>query len=292
MTAGTIFADIILPLALQQTYTFSVPEEMVPQLQTGLRVEVQFGKNKHYTGIVKRLHGTAPGHQTKPILSVIDLEPLITEKQIKLWEWTAKYYACTLGEVMNAGLPSHLKLTSETRITLGPLFSDDTTQLDDQEYMIVEALTLQNELTLKDIRDILQKKTVYPVIRRLLDRRIVFLKEELQERYKPKVVRCVRFTKNYLTEPEQIAAFELVSRSEKQTAVLLEYMQVSRQQPFVRRVDLTKRTGASDAVIKAMVKKGIFEFYEHEVSRASSRSGRGRRCRVFSSRANPCSSTA
>lgn len=269
MTAGTIFADIILPLALQQTYTFSVPEEMVPQLKTGLRVEVQFGKNKHYTGIVKRLHGTAPGHKAKPILSVIDLEPLITEKQIKLWEWTAKYYACTLGEVMNAGLPSHLKLTSETLITLGPMFSDDTTQLDDQEYMIVEALTLQNELTLKDIRDILQKKTVYPVIRRLLDRRIIFLKEELQERYKPKVVRCVRFTKNYLTEPEQIAAFELVSRSEKQTAVLLEYMQVVRQQPFVRRVDLTKRTGASDAVIKAMVKKGIFEFYEHEVSRIS-----------------------
>lgn len=269
LTAGTVFADIILPLALQQTYTFSVPEEMIAQLKTGLRVEVQFGRNKHYTGIVKRLHGTAPSHKAKPILSVIDLDPLITEQQMSLWEWVAKYYACTLGEVMNAGLPSHLKLTSETTITLGPLFSDDATQLDDQEYMIVEALTLQTELTLKDIRDILQKKTVYPVIRRLLDRRIIFLKEELQERYKPRVVRCVRFTEQYLTEAEQIAAFELVARSEKQTAVLLEYMQVARNQPFIRRVDLTKRTGASDAVIKAMVNKGIFEFYEREVSRIS-----------------------
>ncbi|WP_273446302.1 primosomal protein N' [Neolewinella agarilytica] len=269
-SAGTIYADVILPLALRQTYTFSVPEEMVRQLKPGLRVEVQFGKNKHYTGIVRGLHGKNPGHKTKPILSVIDLEPLVTENQLKLWAWMASYYACTLGEVMNAGLPSHLKLTSETTITLGPLFSDDATQLDDQEYMIVEALTLQHELTLKDIRDILQKKTVYPVIRRLLDRRIVFLKEELQERYKPKVVRCVQFSPAYKTEAEQIGAFELVSRSEKQTAVLLEYLQVSRELPFVRRVDLTKRTGASDAVIKAMVKKGIFEFYEREVSRIGS----------------------
>lgn len=265
--SGNVFADIILPLALQQTYTFSVPEEMVPQLKEGLRVEVQFGRNKHYTGIVKALHSKDPGHKTKPILSVIDLEPLITSNQIKLWEWVSSYYVCTLGEVMNAGLPSHLKLTSETRITLGPLFNDDATQLDDQEYMIVEALTLQTELTLKDIRDILQKKTVYPVIRRLLDRKIVFLKEELQERYKPKVVRCVRFSSAYQTEAEQIGAFELVAKSEKQTAVLLEFIQVARQLPFIRRVDLTKRTGASDAVIKAVVKKGIFELYEREISR-------------------------
>ncbi|WP_020569598.1 replication restart helicase PriA [Neolewinella persica] len=266
-SAGTIYADIILPLALRQSYTFSVPEEMVTQLKPGLRVEVQFGRSKHYTGIVRRLHGEHPGHKVKPILSVIDLEPLITAQQIKLWEWMASYYSCTVGEVMNAGLPSHLKLTSETTITLGPLFSDDATQLDDQEYMIVEALTLQQELTLKDVRDILQKKTVYPVIRRLLDRHILFLKEELQERYKPKVVKCVRFSPAYQTEPERIAAFELVSRSEHQTAVLLEYLQVSRTLPFIRRVDLTKRTGAPDSAIKAMVKKGIFEFYEREISR-------------------------
>ncbi|MCX8210643.1 MAG: primosomal protein N' [Lewinella sp.] len=266
---GNIYADIILPLALRQTYTFSVPEEMVNQLQTGLRVEVQFGRNKHYTGIVRQLHGKHPGYKVKPILSVIDLEPLITERQLRMWEWIANYYCCTVGEVMSAGLPSHLKLTSETIITLGPLFNDDATETDDQEYMIVEALTLQHELSLKDVRDILQKKTVYPVIRRLLDRHIIFLKEELQLKYKPKKLKCVRFTTAYTTEAERIAAFELVSKSERQTAVLLEYLQLMRNQPFIRRVDLTKRTGASDAVIKAMVKKEIFELYEHEVSRIS-----------------------
>ena len=267
LQTANIYADVILPLALQQRYTYAVPEEMVAQLRPGLRVEVQFGRTKHYTGIIDRLHGEDPGYRTKPILSVIDLEPLITPTQLKLWDWMAAYYACTTGEVMNAGLPSHLKLTSETIVTLGPLFSDDAAQLDDQEYLIVEALTIRKELSLKDVRDILQKKTVYPVIRRLLDRRIIFLQEELQERYKPKVVRCVRFSPAYRTEAEQASAFELVSRSERQTKVLLEYLTLAPRQPYVRRVDLTKRTDASDGVIKAMVKKGIFEFYEQEISR-------------------------
>jgi len=246
---------------------------MVAQMKTGLRVEVQFGRNKHYTGIVRELHGRTPTYKVKPILSVIDLEPLITERQLKMWEWMAAYYGCTVGEVMSAGLPSHLKLTSETIITLGPLFSDDATQLDDREYMIVEALTLQSQLSLKDVRDILQKKTVYPVIRRLLDRRVIFLQEELQERYKPKKIHCVRFSPAYQTEAQRIAAFDLVSKSEKQTAVLLEYLQLMRDQPFIKRADLTRRTGASAAIIKAMVKKGIFELYEHEISRITGAEG-------------------
>ncbi len=269
-SAGTIYADVILPLAVARAYTFSVPEEMVRELRPGIRVEVQFGRNKHYTGVIRQLHGRAPGHKTKPILSVIDREPLITEKQLALWDWMADYYVCTLGEVMSAGLPSHLKLTSETIITLGPLFSDDATELNDQEYLIVEALTLQQELTLKNIRDILQKKTVYPVIRGLLDRHVIFLKEELQERYKPRVIRCVRFHRDFATESEQLRAFDLVGSSEKQTAVLLEYIGNFRRLPYVRRADLRKRTGASGAVLKAMVKKGIFEFYEREVSRLDS----------------------
>ena len=267
--SGTVYADVILPLALAQTYTYSVPEEFVGQLREGQRVEVQFSKNKHYAGIIRRLHGTAPGFKTKPILSVIDVEPLLTSRQLALWDWLADYYCCTPGEVMTAGLPSHLKMASETIITLGPLFSDDVTELSEDEYLVVEALTLQAELTLKDIRDILQRKTVYPVIRSLLDRHVIFPKEEFTDRYKALEVRCVRFGPDFRTEAQQAGAFDLVSRSEKQTAVLLEYVQYSRTQPYVRRSDLSKRTGASDGVIRALVKKGIFEFYDREVSRLS-----------------------
>jgi primosomal protein N' (replication factor Y) len=266
---GTVYAEVILPLNLARTYTYHVPEEFVGQLRDGQRVEVQFARNKHYAGIIRQLHGRQPGFETKPILSVIDVEPLLTKKQLDLWDWMADYYCCTPGEVMTAGLPSHLKMASETILTLGPLYSDDVTELSGDEYLIVEALSLQPELSLKDIRDILQRKTVYPVIRSLLDRHIVFPRETMEDRYKPLKIKCVDWHPNRSTEAERAAAFEQVARSEKQTAVLLEFIQYSRDQPYVRRSDLSKRTGASDAQIKALVKKEIFHFYDREISRLS-----------------------
>ena len=270
VASGTVYAEVILPLALRQSYTYRVPEALVGRLREGQRVEVEFSRQKHYAGIVRSLHGQSPDFRTKPILSVIDEEPILTRRQLGLWDWMAEYYCCTAGEVMTAGLPSHLKMASETIITLGPMFSDDVTQLSGDEYLIVEALTLQPELSLKDLRGILQRKTVYPVIRALLDRHVIFIKEEMTDKYRPLKVRCVRFGPACQTEKERVAAFEKVGRSEKQTAVLLEYITYSRQQPYVRRLDLCRRTGASDAVIKAMVNKEIFEFYEQEVSRIGS----------------------
>jgi primosomal protein N' (replication factor Y) len=264
---GTVYVDVLLPLALAQTYTYTVPEELVPQLREGIRVEVQFGRKRHYTGIVFRLHGKDPGYRTKSVMSVLDLDPVVTSQQLRFWEWMADYYACTLGEVMSAALPAHLKLTSETIITLGPMYDVDANQLDDKEYLIAEALSLQHELTLQDVRDILQIKTIYPTIKSLLDKRIIFQKEELQERYKPKRVRCVRWGAKFQNQAEQVTAFDLTTRSDKQTAVLMEFIQQVRELPFVRRRDLLKRTEANNSVLQALAKKGIFELYDREVSR-------------------------
>lgn len=264
---GTVYVNVLLPLALEQLYTFLVPEELVGKLRIGQRVEVQFGKKRRYSGIVYRLHDTDPGHRVKPVLNVIDAEPIVTEAQLKFWDWLAEYYACTLGEVMQAALPANLKLTSETVITLGPLYDPHAVDLSDREFLIVEALSIQQELSLKDVQDILQVKSVYGVIRALLDQKIIFLKEDLQERFRPRKESCVRFAPDFQTEEQQVAAFDLCKRSEHQTAVLLEYLTLVRSQAHIRRVDLTKRTGAGDGAIKAMEKKGIFEGYEREVSR-------------------------
>ena len=266
-STGTVYADVLLPLALARTYTYVVPEDLVGDLRPGLRVEVQFGRKRHYTGIVFKLHGTAPAYRTKSILSVLDLEPVVTENQLSFWRWMADYYACTLGEVMAAALPGHLKLTSETIITLGPLFDLDATQLSDNEYLIAEALTLQEELSLDNIRDILQVKTVYPTIKSLLDKRIIFQKESLQERYKPRKVREVRWGEAFQHPEQQAQAFDLTQRSEKQTMVLVEFIQQLKNLPFVRSADLLKRTGADHGVLRALEKKGILAFVEREISR-------------------------
>ncbi|NBC07328.1 MAG: primosomal protein N', partial [Bacteroidetes bacterium] len=266
------YVQVVLPLALPKPFTYAVPEEWVGEAAFGKRVEVQFGKSKRYSGLIVELANEPPErHRPKPIVSVIDEAPIITEKQWQLWQWMADYYLCTVGEVMNAALPANLKLASETVLTLSPLFGDDFSDLNDQEYLIAEALTIQEEITIDDVRGILQRKSVYPLIRRMLDKRILYLKEDIKQKYKPKTVSCVRLCEPYLSQPERLQeAFEQVSRATRQTEALMAYVQVSRDLEFVRRQDIYAKANVDSSVLKAMEKKGIFELYDREVSRLGS----------------------
>jgi len=84
------YVDVILPLAVPKPYTYAVPEELVSGVHFGVRVEVQFGKNKLYAGLVINIHDDAPTeHRAKPILGVIDEAAIITPMQLKLWQWMA-----------------------------------------------------------------------------------------------------------------------------------------------------------------------------------------------------------
>lgn len=266
--SSQVFVEVILPLALNKSYTYYVPEELIPQTKLGVRVEVQFGRQKIYTGLVSEIHQRTPeDHHPKSIQSVIDDRPIANELQLKFWHWMSDYYISSVGEVMNAALPANFKLSSETRVTLGPLFHDDAAQLSDKEYLIAEALTIQQELSIEDIQGILGQKSIYPVIRRLLDKKIIYLKEELQERYRPKTIICVRLNADYEPADKLQEAFALVERSDRQTRALLAYVQLAPKQPIMRRQDILKLSGCDHSVVQALVKKGIFELYEHQQSR-------------------------
>lgn len=268
-TATQTYATVILPLALPKPYTYAAPEHLVPELSFGKRVEVQFGQSKLYTALVIDIHHRPPeGYRPKPLLAVVDDEPIINAMQLQLWQWLADYYLCTLGEVMHAALPANLKLASETLITLSPLFDEDYSGLDDKEYLIAEALSIQHEISIADVRGILQQKTVYPLIRRLLEKRIIYLKEGLKEKYSPKTVGCVRLAEPYASQPALLEeAFALCSRSSRQVEALMAYVQLSRKQEFIRRQDIYQAAGVDSAVLNALAKKQIFSLYEREVSR-------------------------
>lgn len=263
------FADVVLPLALPKPFTYVVPESLVGHLKFGMRVEVQFGRNRLYSGLVVALHQRSPQvKKPKPILALIDEAPILLPIQYKFWSWMAGYYGCTLGEVMHAALPAHLRLASETTITLSPLFEDDFSGLDDQEYLIAEALKIQKELSLQDVRGILQRKTVFPVIRRLMDKKIIYLKEDLKDRFRPKKAACVRLQEPYASDRRRLEdAFALCGRSNRQLEALMAYVQLARQQEYVRKADIYKLAKADASVVNALVKKGIVEVYEREVSR-------------------------
>lgn len=263
-----MYAEVILPLAVPKPYTYSVPEELLAQTETGRRVEVQFGGNKLYAGLVLQTHDNEPDHPVKPILSVIDEEPIVDERTLKFWQWLASYYACTIGEVMDAALPANLKLASERRLSLSPLYDDNFYGLDDQEYLIAEALSVQETITIDDVRKILNLKSVFHVIKRLMEKKVVYLYEEMPEKYKPKKIACVRLAEPYHSDRQQLVdAFEQCSKALRQTEALLAFVEADRAQEFVRRQDIYTRAKADASVLKAMEKKGIFELYEKEMSR-------------------------
>ena len=180
------YAQIILPIAIAQHYTYSIPSGMASSLQIGMRVEVQFGKSKLYTGIVAGfVDKINPQVKPKAILSMLDMEPMVSEQQLQLWSWIADYYACTIGEVMNAALPGKLKLNSDSKVYLSPTFDHNMQGLSDKEFLIIEALIIQKEISMSDIQSILGQKSITKLINNLIEKRLIFVRQILKTKYKP-----------------------------------------------------------------------------------------------------------
>jgi primosomal protein N' (replication factor Y) len=263
------YATVILPLALPKLYTYAIPADMMHLVQRGIRIEVQFGKNKLYSAIVKEVSPIAPkGYVPKPIVSVLDEFPIVTETQFKLWEWMAGYYCCTEGEIMNAALPSGLKLASETKIIVSPMFDGDFTELDDKEYLVAEALTIQTELSIDEIRRLLNQKSVYNILNSLLEKRVIYLKEELLEKYKVKKVICVQLREPYKSKPETLKeAFDKIGKANRQMETLIAFLQLNQGKSEITRKAVCTLANVSTSVVKKLEEKGIFELYEREISR-------------------------
>jgi len=138
------FADIILPLALEKNYTYGVPIELQGLIEVGQRVEVQLGRRKIYSGIVKRIHTEQPEvYAVKPIRAILDTTPVVSKSQLALWEWMASYYVCTEGEVMNAAMPANLKLESETFVAMLQDEIAEDIELNDDEFLVMQALEIK-----------------------------------------------------------------------------------------------------------------------------------------------------
>jgi primosomal protein N' (replication factor Y) (superfamily II helicase) len=265
----SLYADIILPLALpNRTYTYSVPEGARALVQPGVRVEVQFGRSKLYSGLVERVHDKVPDYTVKPVISVLDDVNLINAQQLQFWDWLADYYCCTLGEVMAAAVPGQLRLSSETKIVLNEAFGDDFNGFDADEYLIGEALLVQQEITVEDARKILNKKTVFPVIQRLLNKGVLFLREDLQEKFRPKKISAVRLAEPYRSQPERLREIMGdLEKKERQLEILMAYLTLEKQQPYVRRQDMLTKADVTESSLNTLIKKGILEKYERETSR-------------------------
>jgi primosomal protein N' (replication factor Y) (superfamily II helicase) len=263
------FIDVILPIPIQKTFTYSVTQFEYEFLKKGMRVAVSFGKTKMYTGLVFNLHQIPPEtYDAKEILQILDNKPIVTEHQLKHWEWISTYYMCGLGDVYRAALPSAFLLESETIIFKNESF-DNKYILNDEEFLIYEALQHQSQLTIHQVVDILGKKKVLPIINELIQKSAVYIKEEIYEQYKPKLIKYVRLSNNYNSENSLELLMNELSRATKQREVIMTFFQLSASKKPIKVKDLEKVSGASSSIIKALEVKGVLEFYFIKTDRIS-----------------------
>ena len=221
----SFFAEVILPLSLAKTFTYSISEAEFHFIKKGMRVTVPFGKNKIYTALVVDLHQNEPQlYQAKEIHQILDEHPIVNEIQIEHWQWIASYYMCAIGDVYRGAMPSALLLESETIIAKKAEVYLEENQLSDEEYLVYQALQHQSSLKVQDIMSILNKKNVFPILQKLIDRNILVLQEEVVEIYKPKLVRYIKLHADYASDE---ALNQLLNnlKGAKQTEIILQYFQ-------------------------------------------------------------------
>lgn len=256
------FIEVILPLSLPKTFTYSVSEAEYNYIKVGMRVAVPFGKNKIYTALVVGSHNNPPTlYEAKEIHQILDEKPIVNQFQIDHWQWIASYYMCNIGDVFRGAMPSAFILESETIISHKQGNSIDETELSDDEFLIYEALQHQSSLKVQDIMAILNKKNIFPVVQKLLNKNVLSLQEEMQEEYKPKLIRYIRLHENYSTDESLMQLLDSL-KGAKQKEVLMHYFQVNAQEKKPISVKyLTEISKSTSATIKALVDKNIFEEY-------------------------------
>ena len=273
----TYFADILLPLPLEATFTYRVPQDLEGRVVFGVRVIVPFGRSKLYSGLVTRVHTEAPNAlSTKYILEVLDERPVISTRQFQLWQWMADYYMCSLGEVMACALPSALRLASETKIKLHPDFSGDVSVLNEYELRIVEALVHKDQMTISEVAKSAQVQKILPVIKSLVDKRVVVTDEEIRNPYKPKKETYVRLAQEFTEEASFMALLDRLNgsaRTAPQADLLLSFMMLTRREgkydftAAVPRNELLQAREVSPARLQTLLKKGILLSEEVVTSR-------------------------
>lgn len=265
------FVEVILPLSLAKTFTYSVSEAEYDYIKIGMRVAVPFGKSKIYTALVIETHENKPAlYDAKEIHQILDERPIVTEIQIAHWQWIASYYMCAIGDVYRGAMPSALLLESETIISQKQDGFVDESLLSDEEFLIYEALQQQSSLKVQDIMNILNKKNIFPVIQKLVDKNILVLQEEVQESYAPKLVRYVKLHSKYESNEGLGELLEVLKNANKQKEIVLSYFQLSASEKKPITVKkLIETANSTSTIIKALIDKEIFEEYFIQVDRVN-----------------------
>lgn len=265
------YIDVIVPLPLQGTFTYLVPDELEPYARVGMRVIVPFGKQKMYTAIIVMVHTLKPEiYEPKEIISFLDASPILRRPQLKFWEWIADYYMATPGDVFQAAVPAGLKLESETLITVNEDYAS-AELLPEKEQLLLDCLCDGQTIRLSELSKRASIQNLLPIVKKLLDKRAVYISESLSEKFKPKTMFFLRLSKELEDEHNLQAAFDALSRAPRQLELLMKLIDkthwFSENKVEISKKEFIDQTGLSGSIINSLVEKALVVQTEKVVGR-------------------------
>lgn len=257
------YAEIILPLPLAQSYTYSIPEEMEPMPLVGMRVIVPFGSRKFYTGIIYKIHGLQPCHdKIKPISAILDDRPILLESQLQFWEFISSYYQSGLGEIYKVALPSALKIETETTISLVPEMIDENRSYTVPQTAVLNILADGKEHSITEFSTYRLKH-----VRQLIEMGVITNNESTTCAYKPKYETEVILA----VTPESVYGsdgwIKKLQKTPKQQNLLKQYISMAQNGISISKKQILQETGYTEVPLKSLINKGILALRQRRIDR-------------------------
>lgn len=263
------FAEILLPLPLDSTYTYTIPEDLATKLRPGIRVLVNFGKRKLYTGIVLSVHNLKPEFEAKPIISVIDDDIFVNQKQLKLWQWLSEYYCCNTGEVYNSAIPNNLIPSSETKFFYNHNH-DYSSNLSPSEDKIIKILQNNKQLNIKEITSFTEIKNPIKILESLENKDIIYTDQKVKKEYRPLLINFVTF--NLQSIEDNYKDYERIQKQNSKQKKIIDYLLGICQQKNTNTVqisekDILNECNALRSSLKSLESRNLISLKQIEESR-------------------------
>ncbi|MGL5681863.1 MAG: replication restart helicase PriA [Marinifilaceae bacterium] len=248
-----MFADVILPLAVEARYTYLIPTEMENKVERGMLVHVAFAGDKIYTGLVYNVHADKPENiEVKPLLAIVDEQMILTDKQLRLIDWISAYYMCCRGEVIKAALPTLFRLESYSAVT--KLESDlPLASLPAIEQRILGLLQLGQYQSVDELQRLTELKNIMTPIRSLIKKEVVAIKENMNAIYVGKQQRWL--TRGSVLDADDMMLNFLFKRSVVQQRIVAALLDCDFKE--MERTAFIKRFQCTSAIINTLVEKGV-----------------------------------
>jgi primosomal protein N' (replication factor Y) len=263
-----MFADIVFPLPFRYSFTYLIPDELLPLACTGVRAVAPFGK-RILTGFIVAIKEKPENDlPVKSILDVLDAVPIFDNDSLKFYKWTSEYYMSSLGEALKNCVPYGTDVESKKKIVSDMQLCAELLAKEKKSGSVKAALLMalaEKEVnTIPLLQKAAKKKNIYSVLRALESQGAVTILDELElSKVRTKTAKCVRLAKDIEKIYDEISAIE--ARSPKQAVILLEL--ISKKNQNVLQSDLLKKTKASASSLEGLCEKGLVEIFEIEIER-------------------------